>query len=109
MFCMDVDEVPHTPLNDDNWNRNCHVGVPNIQSADVTRMQFKWTALECYFLNSMSNILILVWQKITGYELKYTALVGKPSEITYHHSEHVLQTLARQIGLPGIRRMYCIG
>jgi ribonucleotide monophosphatase NagD (HAD superfamily) len=52
-----------------------------------------------------------LYQKITGYELKYTALVGKPSEITYHHSEHVLQEQAARLGGKNgsIRRMYCIG
>jgi ribonucleotide monophosphatase NagD (HAD superfamily) len=50
-----------------------------------------------------------LYKKITGYELKYTALVGKPSEITYHYAERILQFEARKMKLPVIRRMYCIG
>lgn len=57
------------------------------------------------FLNCIESL----YQKITGYELKYTALVGKPSELTYMHAENVLQEQARRLGLPTIRKLYCIG
>ena len=38
-----------------------------------------------------------LYKKITGQELIYTALVGKPSEITYRHGEHILQNQAKVI------------
>mgnify|MGYP003574217533 CR=1 FL=1 len=57
------------------------------------------------FLHCLESL----YSKITGHDLRYTALVGKPSEITYHHSEHVLQEEARKLTLPPIKRMYCIG
>ena len=38
-----------------------------------------------------------LYKKITGQELVYTALVGKPSEITYRHGEHILQHQAKVI------------
>ena len=57
------------------------------------------------FLHCLESL----YHKVSGYELKYTALVGKPSEITYHHSEGVLQQQAQEMGLPVVKRMYCIG
>ena len=39
------------------------------------------------FLLCLENL----YKKVTNYELVYTALVGKPSEITFRHGEHVLQ------------------
>jgi len=46
---------------------------------------------------------------MTGCDLKYTAVVGKPSEITYHYAERVLQREAEKLKLPRLCRMYCIG
>lgn len=47
---------------------------------------------------------------MTGRELIYTALVGKPSEITYRHGEHVLQEQAKALGIQEpIKHIYCIG
>jgi len=51
-----------------------------------------------------------LYKKITGHELIYTALVGKPSEITYYHAEKMVVTNARQLGFQDpIRRLYAIG
>ncbi len=58
------------------------------------------------FLLSLENL----YKKITGYDLIYTALVGKPSEITYRHGEHVLQLEAKRMGLAQpVKTIYCIG
>ena len=58
------------------------------------------------FLVSLENL----YKKITGRDLIYTALVGKPSEVTYRHGEHVLQLEARKMGLKKpIKSIYCIG
>ena len=58
------------------------------------------------FLVSLENL----YKKITGRDLIYTALVGKPSEVTYRHGEHVLQLEARKMGLrKPIKSIYCIG
>lgn len=46
---------------------------------------------------------------MSGHELKYTALLGKPSTLTYYHAEHVLQLQAREMGYGGINTMYCVG
>ena len=53
--------------------------------------------------------LFFMLQKITGRELKYTALIGKPSEITYHHADYLLHQQAIRLGIDGIQTIYCIG
>ena len=47
------------------------------------------------FLLCLENL----YKKVTGRDMVYTALIGKPSEITYRHAEHVLQQM---VSLPGI-------
>ncbi|KAM6976744.1 haloacid dehalogenase-like hydrolase domain-containing 5 [Aplochiton taeniatus] len=42
------------------------------------------------FLVCLENI----YKKITGKELKYEALMGKPSELTYHFAEYLIRCLA---------------
>jgi len=56
------------------------------------------------FLLCVENL----YKKVTGQDLVYTALVGKPSEITYRHGEHVLQGHARQLG-KSVSTIYCVG
>jgi len=51
-----------------------------------------------------------LYKKVTGYELKYTSLVGKPSETTFRFAEHKLSTLAKEMGHDEpLERMYLIG
>ncbi|XP_071401033.1 haloacid dehalogenase-like hydrolase domain-containing 5 isoform X2 [Centroberyx affinis] len=58
------------------------------------------------FLVCLENI----YKKITGKELKYEALMGKPSELTYHFAEYLIrgQAMERQWKLP-ITSLYAIG
>lgn len=44
------------------------------------------------FLVCLENI----YKKITGEDLKYEALMGKPSELTYHFAEYLIRTQAMQ-------------
>lgn len=57
----------------------------------------------------LHGLILFLTQKITGRELKYTALIGKPSEITYHHADYLLHQQAKQLGIDGIQTIYCIG
>ncbi|XP_076046702.1 haloacid dehalogenase-like hydrolase domain-containing 5 isoform X1 [Oratosquilla oratoria] len=51
-----------------------------------------------------------LYKKVTGSDLIYTALVGKPSEITYYHAETMVQHHARSIGInEPITKLYAIG
>ncbi|XP_037334210.2 haloacid dehalogenase-like hydrolase domain-containing 5 [Pungitius pungitius] len=58
------------------------------------------------FLVCLENI----YKKITGNDLKYEALMGKPSELTYHFAEYLIrsQALQRQWELP-VTSLYAIG
>ncbi|XP_049920020.1 haloacid dehalogenase-like hydrolase domain-containing 5 [Epinephelus moara] len=58
------------------------------------------------FLVCLENI----YKKITGKDLKYEALLGKPSEPTYHFAEYLIrsQAMQRQWKLP-ITSLYAIG
>ncbi|KAJ7316804.1 hypothetical protein JRQ81_002966 [Phrynocephalus forsythii] len=51
-----------------------------------------------------------IYKKITGKELKYEALMGKPSELTYHYAEYLIRTqaAAKQWKNP-IQTLYAIG
>jgi len=57
------------------------------------------------FLLCLENL----YKKITGRDMIYTALIGKPSEITYRHGEHVLQEQAKKLNFPAVKNIYCIG
>lgn len=51
-----------------------------------------------------------IYKKITGKELRYEALIGKPSEVTYHYAEYLIriQAAAKQWKKP-IQTLYAIG
>jgi len=76
-------------------------------------MDLQWMAEACMprfghgaFLVCLENL----YKKITGHELIYSALIGKPSEITYYHAERMVVKHARRIGInEPIRRLYAIG
>jgi HAD superfamily hydrolase (TIGR01456 family) len=51
-----------------------------------------------------------LYLKVTGKELQYTALVGKPGEITFRYAEHILTKQAKKMGLEeSLDMMYMIG
>eukprot|EP00096_Caligus_rogercresseyi_P014463 TRINITY_DN697_c0_g3_i1.p1 TRINITY_DN697_c0_g3~~TRINITY_DN697_c0_g3_i1.p1 ORF type:complete len:393 (-),score=84.45 TRINITY_DN697_c0_g3_i1:524-1702(-) len=50
-----------------------------------------------------------LYKKVTGHDLEYKALVGKPSEITYHHAEYILQEEAARNGCPSLDTIYFVG
>ncbi|KAM4723219.1 haloacid dehalogenase-like hydrolase domain-containing 5 [Rhinophrynus dorsalis] len=58
------------------------------------------------FLVCLENI----YKKITGKDLKYEALMGKPSEVTYQYAEYLVRTQVaqRQWNQP-IKTLYAIG
>ncbi|XP_066469061.1 haloacid dehalogenase-like hydrolase domain-containing 5 [Tiliqua scincoides] len=51
-----------------------------------------------------------IYKKITGKDLRYEALMGKPSELTYHYAEYLIRTqaTAKQWKKP-IQTLYAIG
>ena len=51
-----------------------------------------------------------VYQKLVGRPLTYTALMGKPSEITYYYAEKLIMRQAASMGLKlPIKTLYAIG
>lgn len=51
-----------------------------------------------------------LYKKITGNDLEYSTLVGKPCEITYRFAEHTISKIAKSMGIrKPIRRLYFIG
>ena len=51
-----------------------------------------------------------LYKKITGEELQYAGLIGKPSEITYRYAEHVITEQAKLLGIQEpIERLYFVG
>jgi len=57
------------------------------------------------FLLCLENL----YKKVTGKDMAYTALVGKPSEITYYHANRMLIDHAKSIGLDNVDTIYAIG
>ena len=88
---------PHIPI------LACNMDL--LWSADAPMPRFGHGA----FLLSLENL----YKKVTNQELVYTALVGKPSEITLRYSEHVVQNQAKQIYGPTfcspLRHIYFVG
>ncbi|CAN2391098.1 cat eye syndrome [Pristimantis euphronides] len=51
-----------------------------------------------------------LYRKITGREMRYEALVGKPSPVTYNFAEHLILSQARERGWSHpVRTLYAIG
>ncbi|NXN33371.1 HDHD5 hydrolase, partial [Nycticryphes semicollaris] len=58
------------------------------------------------FLLCLENI----YKKVTGRELKYEALIGKPSTVTYRYAEYLIKEQAEKQGWKSpIRRLYAVG
>lgn len=50
-----------------------------------------------------------LYKKVTGKDMTYAALVGKPSEITYYHANQMLVNHASSIGIENVDTIYAIG
>ncbi|KAI3371526.1 hypothetical protein L3Q82_024111, partial [Scortum barcoo] len=58
------------------------------------------------FLVCLENL----YKKVTGYELKYEALIGKPSVVTYNYAELLIRQQAERLGWSTpVKRLYAIG
>ncbi|XP_064472923.1 haloacid dehalogenase-like hydrolase domain-containing 5 [Ornithodoros turicata] len=76
-------------------------------------MDLQWMAEACLprfghgaFLLCLENL----YKKITGKDMIYTALIGKPSEVTYLHAESCVQEEAQRLGIKHpVRHLFAIG
>ncbi|CAF4647889.1 unnamed protein product, partial [Rotaria sp. Silwood2] len=50
-----------------------------------------------------------LYKSISGYDLKYTAFVGKPFEISYQYAETIANQIALANDQPKIEKVYFIG
>ena len=51
-----------------------------------------------------------LFKKITGVDLEYEALIGKPCEITFRYAEHTVAELAKKMGIKRhIKKLYFVG
>uniref|UniRef100_A0A8D0GVG3 Haloacid dehalogenase-like hydrolase domain-containing 5 n=1 Tax=Sphenodon punctatus TaxID=8508 RepID=A0A8D0GVG3_SPHPU len=58
------------------------------------------------FLFCLENI----YKKMTGKELRYEALIGKPSIVTYHYAEYLIKRQMERRGWASpIRKLYAVG
>ncbi|KAM9375738.1 haloacid dehalogenase-like hydrolase domain-containing 5 [Pholidichthys leucotaenia] len=58
------------------------------------------------FLVCLENL----YKKVTGCELKYDALIGKPSVVTYNYAELLIRKQAERLGWSTpVKRLYAIG
>ncbi|XP_048743718.2 haloacid dehalogenase-like hydrolase domain-containing 5 [Ostrea edulis] len=55
------------------------------------------------------TFLETAYQQYTGRELKYSALLGKPSMFTYHHADNILWQHAQRLGFKRLKSLYCVG
>lgn len=51
-----------------------------------------------------------LYKKVTGHDLKYEALIGKPSVVTYNYAELLVRQQAERLGWSTpVKRLYAIG
>lgn len=51
-----------------------------------------------------------LYKKVTGRDLEYAVLVGKPVELTYRYAEHVIAQEAKKLGIKKkIQKLYFMG
>ncbi|KAK5867695.1 hypothetical protein PBY51_012162 [Eleginops maclovinus] len=51
-----------------------------------------------------------MYKKVTGFDLKYEALIGKPSMVTYNYAELLIREQAKRLGwTTPVKQLYAIG
>ena len=51
-----------------------------------------------------------IYNKLSGKELKYSCIVGKPSPLTYIYAENMINQIAKSIGIiKPLERLYAVG
>ncbi|XP_033647452.1 haloacid dehalogenase-like hydrolase domain-containing 5 [Asterias rubens] len=89
-----------------------HVPYPNIPvlGCNVDLMWMSEAPRPRLGHGSFMVCLESLYKKITGRDLLYTVLTGKPSQITYHCAENVLSQQAQAMGCTApLRTLYAIG
>ncbi|XP_066996972.2 haloacid dehalogenase-like hydrolase domain-containing 5 [Anabrus simplex] len=89
-----------------------NISYPHIPVL-ACNMDLQWMSEACmprFGHGAFLLCLETLYKKITGLNLIYTALIGKPSEITYHHAHRMVLAHAQDIGIfNSLKRLYAIG
>ncbi|KAJ8262041.1 hypothetical protein GJAV_G00161410 [Gymnothorax javanicus] len=98
--------------NGNPWNPVPSVNYPHIPVV-ACNMDLMWMAeaKNPRFGHGMFLVCLeSIYKKITGCELKYDALIGKPSVVTYDYAELLIQQQADSLGwVEPVERLYAIG
>lgn len=98
----------------------CNVKVTNMTNVQKTKKgnktkTFSQHCISCSLHHRFGHGMFLVcleslYKKVTGYELKYEALIGKPSVVTYNYAELLIRQQAERLGWnTPVKRVYAIG
>lgn len=94
---------------DENWNTVQYPHIPVL----ACNMDLLWMAeaKNPRFGHGMFLVCLeSLYKKITGYDLKYEALIGKPSVVTYNYAELLIRQQAQKLGwTTPVKRLYAIG
>ncbi|KAK7891705.1 hypothetical protein WMY93_023668 [Mugilogobius chulae] len=94
---------------DNNWNAAQYPHIPVL----ACNMDLLWMAEaknprfgHGMFLVCLENL----YKKVTGFDLKYEALIGKPSIVTYNYAELLIRQQAEKLGwTTAVKQLYAIG
>ncbi|KAK9516925.1 hypothetical protein VZT92_024831 [Zoarces viviparus] len=103
-------DVLHTNGNpDDAWSSMRYPHIPVL----ACNMDLLWMAeaKNPRFGHGMFLVCLeSLYKKVTGYDLKYEALIGKPSVVTYNYAELLISQQAERLGwTTPVKRLYAIG
>ncbi|CAN9498778.1 unnamed protein product [Ophioblennius macclurei] len=94
---------------DNSWNSMQNPHIPVL----ACNMDLLWMAeaKNPRFGHGMFLVCLeSLYKKVTGYELKYEALIGKPSVVTYNYAELLIRQQAESLGwTTPVKRLYAIG
>ncbi|XP_061891711.1 haloacid dehalogenase-like hydrolase domain-containing 5 [Entelurus aequoreus] len=92
-----------------NWNSVQYPHIPVL----ACNMDLLWMAeaKNPRFGHGMFLVCLeSVYKKVTGHDLKYEALIGKPSVVTYNYAELLVRQQAERLGwATPVKRLYAIG
>lgn len=94
---------------DNTWNTAQYPHIPVL----ACNMDLLWMAeaKNPRFGHGMFLVCLeSLYKKVTGYDLKYEALIGKPSMVTYNYAELLIRQQAKELGwTTPVKRLYAIG
>ncbi|CAJ0573763.1 unnamed protein product, partial [Mesorhabditis spiculigera] len=87
-----------------------HSNLPLLAcNVDMVWMAEKGVNLPRIGHGSFLTCLEAMYSRLMGRDLKYTAVLGKPAEVSYLHATHCLQDMAFDMKRPAPKTIYVIG